>query len=394
MSIDFRLATIGSSQTVADELLTAAKQLFQLDQEGHAYDIKQVTDPAIADLFLCLPTRVEEAAKKIPRDKILPLELIPPAIFYVKIAKIPANEIIYIFNNNTAQAQKIISYCHENDLQDTKFDYIPYAEISEDEIAQRLRQAKYLAGPETIVGSKGILKTKYRQYLPSDAVIISAERVATLESVCGIMHWAALFTYKRLSQEVAGTSNHLSEQIQSAIAKTAIVTASIQTTSTALAEIDGKIKGELSKLGKATAISTTLAIAANNIGGIADSIKHISGQTNLLALNAAIEAARVGELGRGFAVVAQEVRKLAEESRSSTDTIHKSVSEMQSAVKEIGPALADISGEMVTNQQDIGQISTASQHENRLVSEIAEDLKKLNTNSRTLLDLVHKLVVS
>ncbi|MBC8014488.1 MAG: hypothetical protein H7X79_01940 [Sporomusaceae bacterium] len=208
------------------------------------------------------------------------------------------------------------------------------------------------------------------------------------------MQWATLFTYKRLSVEVATSSNRLSEQIQATIIKTSVITKSIQTTATALAEIDRKIRNEISKLEKSTVISQTLSHAANNIGGIADSIKHISGQTNLLALNAAIEAARVGDLGRGFAVVAQEVRKLAEESRASTDTIRQSINEIQAVVKEIGPSLNSISIEMLSNQKSIGDISSSSQNEHTLVSEIAEDLKHLDRNSRMLLDLVNRLVVN
>lgn len=76
----------------------------------------------------------------------------------------------------------------------------------------------------------------------------------------------------------------------------------------------------------------TLEQQARTIGTIIASVAEIAAQSNILALNAAVEAARAGAAGRGFAVVAEEVRNLAEQSRTATVEIRNVLNEIQRGV--------------------------------------------------------------
>ncbi|MBF0421752.1 MAG: hypothetical protein HQL73_02045 [Magnetococcales bacterium] len=52
-------------------------------------------------------------------------------------------------------------------------------------------------------------------------------------------------------------------------------------------------------------------------------------ETKMLAMNAAVEAVRAGAKGKGFTVLAEEIRKLAEDSKRSTDRINNLVLELR-----------------------------------------------------------------
>ena len=71
-----------------------------------------------------------------------------------------------------------------------------------------------------------------------------------------------------------------------------------------------------------------LRAKAASISEITELIASIAEQTNMLSLNAAIESARAGETGKGFAVVADEIRKLAAQSKDSTNSIAIIVNEL------------------------------------------------------------------
>jgi methyl-accepting chemotaxis protein len=65
----------------------------------------------------------------------------------------------------------------------------------------------------------------------------------------------------------------------------------------------------------------SLRQSLGKIGGILQFIDEVTNRTNLLSLNAAIIAAQAGQNDHGFSVIADEIRQLAERTRSATKEI-------------------------------------------------------------------------
>src|SRR5574344_2236017 len=67
---------------------------------------------------------------------------------------------------------------------------------------------------------------------------------------------------------------------------------------------------------------------------IIKAIEGTSFKTTLLSLNAAVEAAHAGDAGAGFAVVAQEVKALANQSKTEVEKIYGTVQDLQKTLDE------------------------------------------------------------
>lgn len=97
------------------------------------------------------------------------------------------------------------------------------------------------------------------------------------------------------------------------------------------------------------------------IQSLTDEILSIASQTNLLALNASIEAARAGEVGKGFAVVADEIRQLADNSRSTANSIQEISDKVTVSVKSLADASEKLLEYVSTNvSNDYDEFVTAA----------------------------------
>lgn len=193
------------------------------------------------------------------------------------------------------------------------------------------------------------------------------------------------------SEELSSNVNTMAAAAEEMSASAGNLASAIEEMSSSINEVAKNCTRESEIAGKAHYQSTharevmgKLGSAAQEIGKVVELINKIADQTNLLALNATIEAASAGEAGKGFAVVANEVKELARQSAQATEQISKQIENMQNSTNESMGAIDEVAKIIEEVNQISQSIAAAVEEQSATTKEIAKTMEGVSSATQEL----------
>jgi methyl-accepting chemotaxis protein len=215
----------------------------------------------------------------------------------------------------------------------------------------------------------------------------SSEQAASVVEITAAMEELA-----RTASQIAGNASSQADLAQAAEESGNAGQGAVEEAVDGVEEVKKRISGIASR-------AEILGSRSKEIYRVLDLITEIAQETHILSLNAAIEAAAAGDHGRRFSVVAEEVRRLAQRSQESVESVRNLLDEFAGSIrttvvateegsKEAGrvlerarsaaSAIEDLRGASSDTARVAREISLATQQQNAASDEVVLTLKEVS----------------
>jgi methyl-accepting chemotaxis protein len=215
----------------------------------------------------------------------------------------------------------------------------------------------------------------------------SSEQAASVVEITAAMEELA-----RTASQIAGNASSQADLAQAAEESGTTGQGAVEEAVDGVEEVKKRISGIASR-------AEILGNRSKEIYRVLDLITEIAQETHILSLNAAIEAAAAGDHGRRFSVVAEEVRRLAQRSQESVESVRNLLDEFAGSIrttvvateegsKEAGrvleraraaaSAIEDLRGASSDTARVAREISLATQQQNAASDEVVLTLKEVS----------------
>jgi methyl-accepting chemotaxis protein len=133
---------------------------------------------------------------------------------------------------------------------------------------------------------------------------------------------------------------------------------------------------------------------SQEISQVVGLINTISERTHVLALNASMQAAQAGEAGRGFAAVAEEVQRLADSVRQSTQQIASLVQNIQLETNDTVTTVNRVIDQVVKGSEAAQRSNIQMEITERSTSQLVQAVQRIATASQAQVKIAEALQVS
>ena len=198
---ELRLAAVGNSRLVAEEIRSIAEAFLGIDFPIWLATTKTLKEAEGDTFYVSSTSLLPQLSKIIPAEQLFGFDLHPAPEFFRSIMRIPVGETVYVFNNRKEYAELLIAECRALGMNNLKFRPIIYSELASQVVCRALKEAKYIVGVDRFTGTQTLFSSAYRASLRPDVRIIAGRRAASATSAGRLLTGIAEYYLSELSKE-------------------------------------------------------------------------------------------------------------------------------------------------------------------------------------------------